>query len=671
MSDSGRSMSIPVPNLRQWLIFAAVAGCVWLFWQDRQASQKLRALRDPKSSPTERVQSVEAWVTLGEEGVPQLIEALSDSDARTRRDAAWALGRIGERARSALPALRTRLLDEDGWVRANAVLAIGRVGGGDERIIEEICGLVGDDDDNVRRSSELALAEIGPAAVPYVIETLSQTNVHGQVATVHVLHRLAHQSAAAVEGLENVQRHPAGEVREVAIRALLAMRRASIDDVRRWIMDERWSIVDAALTRLVELGDRSVEAIPELSRRLEDDDPRIVSRVLQVAASLGSAGRPMVPVVRALLNRGAGVPRGQILRTLAEIGAGVEQLADVALPILTADDRWDSWSAGNLLLQAAPDEARRQIPVVLARLRTESGDVSWPALFALSAMSAVAEEAVPELIRLLDENNPEIQRVAISTLGGVGQKASDAVPKLVVRLQEWGLNSDQSRTVVRSLGLIGQASRPALPMLLERMGRYEPMPDLPATLRSVDEMRLDVIAAVGRIAGEDPEVRAALRGLLADFAYEVRMTALRTLVEVEPDSERWEDLQSGVRDESSEVRAVAAELFGESRGSSEQVVESLVNLLKDEDPFVRTAAAIALGRHGPEAKSAIPALTTCLDDRRNSRSNREVEADRTRTAMGRARRFAPPLWKLSVSQAVREALMKIESGAADSHRSPR
>ena len=65
-------------------------------------------------------------VRIGQPAVPSLIEALGDEDWDVRREAAWALGEIGD-AR-AVPSLIEALRDEDWRVREAAVEALEGIG---------------------------------------------------------------------------------------------------------------------------------------------------------------------------------------------------------------------------------------------------------------------------------------------------------------------------------------------------------------------------------------------------------------------------------------------------------------------------------------------------------------------------------------------------------------
>ena len=53
---------------------------------------------------------------------------------------------------------------------------------------------------------------------------------------------------------------------------------------------------------------------------------------------------------------------------------------------------------------------------------------------------------------------------------------------------------------------------------------------------------------------------------------------------------------------------------------------ALVAALEDESPVVRGAAIIALGKIGPKAKAAIPALTAIQDDQLRAMAKGAVNA---------------------------------------------
>jgi HEAT repeat protein len=116
------------------------------------------------------------------EAVPALIHGLDDSAAAVRREAAYALGRIGAEAKDALPALEKLLLDQrDDHARiacAEALWSIAQRTAG----IPFLCTLVvrTGGDISLRVRAMRALGKMGVrarAALPYLVEAMDEPNV--------------------------------------------------------------------------------------------------------------------------------------------------------------------------------------------------------------------------------------------------------------------------------------------------------------------------------------------------------------------------------------------------------------------------------------------------------------------------------------------------------------
>ncbi len=93
---------------------------------------------------------------LGELSLEPLLAALEDDDPIVRRNAAYALGRMGH-GRAVKPLIRL-LDDEESRVRANATTALGRTGDGQG--IEPLAAALKDTDSRVRACAATALGEI-------------------------------------------------------------------------------------------------------------------------------------------------------------------------------------------------------------------------------------------------------------------------------------------------------------------------------------------------------------------------------------------------------------------------------------------------------------------------------------------------------------------------------
>src|SRR5690242_8038143 len=125
MRESVRSRGIPVPSAGELLIFSVVCVAGWWGWSEYSERQKSNASSEP--DVIERFQSMEALVAEGGDAVDDELAILSSSEAKSRREAARALGGIGAPARRALPALREAFRDSDARVRAEVIVALVRI----------------------------------------------------------------------------------------------------------------------------------------------------------------------------------------------------------------------------------------------------------------------------------------------------------------------------------------------------------------------------------------------------------------------------------------------------------------------------------------------------------------------------------------------------------------
>lgn len=96
------------------------------------------------------------------EGLDALVEELRSPDARTRRLAAEEIGKLGAKAKPAVPALTTALTDTDDGVRANAAGALWATGSAAKEAIPALVKALKDRNQDVRLSAAGALGEMAP-----------------------------------------------------------------------------------------------------------------------------------------------------------------------------------------------------------------------------------------------------------------------------------------------------------------------------------------------------------------------------------------------------------------------------------------------------------------------------------------------------------------------------
>jgi len=138
-----------------------------------------------------------------------------------------------------------------------------------------------------------------------------------------------------------------------------------------------------------------------------------------------------------------------------------------------------------------------------------------------------------------------------------------------------------------------------------------PLPEMPsdAPFESLyDVLKLDLFLFVYDVWGIDLIIKA-----LEDEDEEIRMDAAWTLGDIGPEAkDAIPTLINLLEDEDILVRVYAAEAL--YKIDPERCVTTLIALLEHGDGEIRSSAADALGMIGPEAKDAIPALINLLED---------------------------------------------------------
>jgi len=133
-----------------------------------QAASALVAIGSPAYQPLTQALAGPAWIArknaawaLGALGnrsaIPLLTRALRDTEAPVRRRGAWALGALD--SSEAVPALIEALKDTDAGVREQVAWALGAIG--DRRAVDGLVGALGDSAAGVRKQAAWALGALG------------------------------------------------------------------------------------------------------------------------------------------------------------------------------------------------------------------------------------------------------------------------------------------------------------------------------------------------------------------------------------------------------------------------------------------------------------------------------------------------------------------------------
>ncbi|HEY7156391.1 MAG TPA: HEAT repeat domain-containing protein [Gemmataceae bacterium] len=345
---------------------------------------------------------------------------LNDPDAKVRRSAAFALGRLGADARPAMRDLVRRLRDTEGGVRAMAASALGDIvkalNGDALDVWKEASGMLrqvleNDEDAHVRRAAAYALGTFGPRgapAAPYLRTALSDDSA------------MVRQNAA-------------------------------------------WA--------LGQIGEGAGEAVGELCERLKDKDVLVRRDAAGALGSMGKDGTESVaPLIRLVESEPDEVVKKTALDSLAHLaGPKHKKFASGLEPLLEDKDAEVSLGAATVLARIGGSESARALPVLRKALKDPDPEVRQKSAASLSNLGPAAAPAKFDLADALsDDKNPAIvRRYAALAIAHIGKEAKPVVPALVKALQA-NEPQDIRRYAAEALAQMEYpANEKALPVILK------------------------------------------------------------------------------------------------------------------------------------------------------------------------------------------------------------
>lgn len=565
--------------------------------------------------------TVSALTRIPREAAPVLREVLRNPIVDIRLDAAQALILCPEYAAEAVPVFLEALKRHSESDVLRAGLGLCRLGPEAKAAVSVLRAALQAQEDAVRLWAALALGRIGPAAreaVPDLRRALHDGDPQVRLAAAH--------ASCAIEGRPGA-----------ALPVLLeALRRGDRIDRPRVGQDVE---PDEALCRY------GPAAMPMLVRTLLGDGAAVRgagSRTARLFGYLGPEAREAVPGLMAVLRQartrmpplggwGSIATEGEVIRTLGRIGPGAGQAVPLLVEILTGKD---------------------------SRLHADAAE-------ALGRIGPAAAAAVPTLQAALQERE-SICKADLQNLNLTDpQKSSPMVFYHVMRLPfecwefthyaptEWPYGSGVKAQAARALANIGPAAQSAIPALREALrsrpdhwfhltealwklsGRADwVVPELIERLEESDEPDVEVfrlLADIGPAARDaGPALTAIVRRCLSRPAGAPDrgplIPAIQALGWIGPAARAVvPDLDKALQGDEDDLRGAAAMALRRIDRRTEPAVPILVQLLRGEkpspaslpqtnavSPWVRVAAAEALGSIGGEAKEALPALRDVL-----------------------------------------------------------
>jgi HEAT repeat protein len=374
----------------------------------------------------------------------------------------------------------------------------------------------------------------------------------------------------------------------------------STDRILRALLKDEKAEVRAAAVDVLE-SVRSKELVPALAALLDDQAiPKVPSEYkgedeFRVARALGNQGKDAVPLLKKALEHKVALARFQATRALGRIGKdaqdavpALEKLLEDRLPIIQIEAAKAILKTGKESQQAQTkleDELQAELPRRVA------------ALEAIASLGPSGRPLFAEVKRVVvRSNNPGIQRTGFSAI-----EAMQPDPKDVARI--WAVLLKKNPSFVsfppkEELREHGKEAQAALPILLDILKS----PDVNARRRATE-----ALAAMG--PGAEKAIPALIETLddessfVADGAVEA-LGEMGSLAKpaVAPLLRKFEKIKGDDREADFEKRKILTALEGIGPGTGEAVAKLVEWLPKNPQ------AARVLGRIGPAAKAAVPAL---------------------------------------------------------------
>jgi HEAT repeat protein len=354
----------------------------------------------------------------------------------------------------------------------------------------------------------------------------------------------------------------------------------------QWIADlsdPDYSVSDRAADVLVDVG---VQAVPVLVEACGQDDIRLHRRAAAVLVRIGA------PAAKGLVEALRNKPLGQRIEVV------LVRLGPAAVPAMRetlADDKKTEAAAHVLgLIGPRATDAVPDLIVLLERQQAPTG-LRSQAAFALGRIGEPVGDIVKSLSAALKDDKMEVRQQAAEALSWIGPPARPAVPALIAALKD-----DESKVVrkaCQALSFIGDGS--AVPALLATFqgDRAEVVAEAGRALWRLGPKAEQVVPALLPMAQGPIDKSAHPRALLASFGPRAVLV-----------------LEKALRDEKAERREAAAEVLGRIGPPARTAVPALIAALKDKSSTVALTAAMALAQiDATRAVPAVPLLADSLD----------------------------------------------------------
>ncbi len=364
---------------------------------------------------------------------------------------------------------------------------------------------------------------------------------------------------AAAGALENMGKRP-----DLAMPALAELYERGTDADRRAAV--------SALGRLAWGHPNVVDAKPTLFAALRDPSVNVRLEAISALSRMQDDAETIVPHFEQTLEDTSGSVRARAANAIQRMYMLGHEGETSTAPLLAALENEDEASRGSVLRALAETGPDSLVVRLVARILAEdpSADVRTSAVYSLNKLDAQSAEVTALLLTALEDRDEGVRAQAVMGLAGAGESGVSALAEL----------------------------RRALDDPTERVRDYAVMAFARLSL-DLEEAWTELLAALHH---DLPDVRASAASRIV------------TSGETRDPNAAVVALEAAMCDTSFEVLGSAANSLGGLAKEVPAAVPILMESLSHERARVRRLACAVLGRAGPNAKEAVPALMALEHD---------------------------------------------------------
>jgi HEAT repeat protein len=428
--------------------------------------------------------------------------------------------------------------------------------------VPKLVGLLSAKSAELRWHAARALAAMGPKAaeaVPSLAKSLGDSEPLVRAQAAHALGRIGTTDADVLNDLGKLIADSDIRVRRATVGAFKNIRpgpKVSVPILVKVLEDVR---PEAKVEAMLAISEAGRDAVPALVEALKNDKARYWACI--ALGSIGPHAAEAIPALVAQLKCDEPQVRMQAVMALTEIGPGDSGTIAALLPLLNDSEYSVRYAATFAMTKIGP-AAKAATPALKRNLGDKDTFLAATSAWALARVndkdSASMDAATAKLVAALKDEEQRTRLIAVKALFDLKPPPEKVAPVLAEALHD--SDPEVVHNVIDALASQGEAAVPRAIKALEN-----------------EKLRVPAIMLLRQLG---PKAKDAVPALVA-LAKNNRSAALRHEI------------------------IDALEAIG---SASEQSVPTLVEMLGDSDVEVQRGATFALGKIGPAAKAALPAI---------------------------------------------------------------